>query len=86
MPGAGHHELADQLSRHATELGARSDFVVAHADASLDRADVLAMAGDNVGAVDSAKQAVRLYEVKGKTTQAEKRTGPDAHCRLIVSR
>jgi tetratricopeptide (TPR) repeat protein len=56
---------AEALAREAVELAESSDFHIAHADALMDLAEVLELAGDADGATASADEGRRYFAAKG---------------------
>ena len=56
---------AEALAREAVELAESSDFLIAHADALMDLAEVLELAGDADGATASADEGRRYFAAKG---------------------
>ena len=56
---------AERLGREGVALAATSDFLLAHAQASLDLAEVLTAAGKTAAAAASAEEADRLFALKG---------------------
>ena len=67
----GEVERAEALAREAVSLAEQTDFVLFHADALLDLAEVLRLAGRPEEAAAAAEEAVRLYERKGAVVAAE---------------
>jgi tetratricopeptide (TPR) repeat protein len=64
----GEFHEAERLAREAVALGAETDMLNAHADALIDLADVLALAGRDAQA--ELEQALALYERKGNLVMA----------------
>jgi ATP/maltotriose-dependent transcriptional regulator MalT len=56
---------AERLGREGVALAATSDFLLAHAQASLDLAEVLTVARKTAAAAASAEEADRLFALKG---------------------
>ena len=61
----GHHAEALELARSAVRLAAQTDLLSQHADALLDLAHVLAVAGHRAEAHAAATQALDLHQRKG---------------------
>ena len=61
---------AEELAREAVAFAESSDFLSTHADAMLDLAEVLLLAGRSDEARPSIEVAVRLYEQKGNVVAA----------------
>jgi ATP/maltotriose-dependent transcriptional regulator MalT len=68
----GELETAEQLSREAVEFAATSDFYLGHADALMDRAEVLTLAGKPDATAALIREAIRLYELKGNLLAADR--------------
>jgi tetratricopeptide (TPR) repeat protein len=68
----GEHEEAVRLAREAVELAERTDYLVAHANACLDLAEVLERAARPAEARDALAEALRLCERKQFTVWAER--------------
>ena len=66
----GELQEGERLGREAVALGAETDMLNAHADALLDLAEVLTLAGRDPRA--SLEQALALYERKGNLVMAER--------------
>ncbi|MGH3017192.1 MAG: AAA family ATPase [Gaiellaceae bacterium] len=66
----GELEAGERLVREAVALGTETDMLNMHADALLDLADVLALAGKD--ARSELEQALALYELKGNLVMAER--------------
>jgi DNA-binding SARP family transcriptional activator/tetratricopeptide (TPR) repeat protein len=66
----GDVEAAAALGREAVAFAEQSDFLNAHADALLDFADVLELAGRPKDAASRREEALRLYEQKGNVVSA----------------
>jgi ATP/maltotriose-dependent transcriptional regulator MalT len=62
---AGKHARADELSRSAIAHAAETDFLMLHADALSDRAEVLAVLGRAEEATREAARESEVYERKG---------------------
>jgi tetratricopeptide (TPR) repeat protein len=61
----GEHDAAELLAREAVAFASDSDFHPARADALMDLAEVLDIAGDTEGAMTATEAAIRFYELKG---------------------
>jgi ATP/maltotriose-dependent transcriptional regulator MalT len=70
----GQFEPAEQVAREAVEFAAASDFHPAHAEALIDLAEVLTLAGDADAAATAVAEAIRFYELKGQ--HAGRRSSP----------
>ena len=66
----GELEEGERLAREAVALAAETDMLNAHADALIDLAEVLALAGQDARA--ELEQALALYERKGNLVMAER--------------
>ncbi len=66
----GELQEGERLAREAVALAAETDMLNAHADALLDLAEVLALAGQDARA--ELEQALALYERKGNLVMAER--------------
>ena len=66
----GEHDEGERLAREAVAIAAETDMLKAHADALVDLAEVLALAGKDARAV--LEQALALYEQKGNLVMAER--------------
>jgi DNA-binding SARP family transcriptional activator len=66
---------AEALARKAVRLGETSEFLVLHADALTDLAEVVRLAGRESEAASAMEEAVRLYERKGNVAAARKARG-----------
>jgi hypothetical protein len=66
----GAFNAAERLAREAVGLAQEGDFLVAHADALIDLAEVLALCDRHDGAVAAAQQAIRYSELKGNVLAA----------------
>jgi tetratricopeptide (TPR) repeat protein len=66
----GELEEGERLAREAVALGAETDMLNAHADALVDLAEVLALAGQDAQA--ELDKALGLYERKGNLVMAER--------------
>ena len=66
----GELESADELAREALAFAAESDFLNGHADALVDYAEVLRLAGRRAEASSAVESAVALYELKGNVVSA----------------
>jgi DNA-binding SARP family transcriptional activator/class 3 adenylate cyclase len=69
---SGNVDAASALAREAVEFAAASDFHSAHADALVDLAEVLEIAGDRTGAAAAVEQAVELYKLKGNVLAVDR--------------
>ena len=67
---ANEFEAAEQLAREAVAFAEQSDFLHSHADARLDLAEVLRLAGRREEATEEIRTAVALLEQKGNTLGA----------------
>jgi class 3 adenylate cyclase len=65
MAREGEFESADKLAREAITFAAESDFLNDHADALVDRAEVLRLWGRRTEASKALEHAIALYEQKG---------------------
>jgi ATP/maltotriose-dependent transcriptional regulator MalT len=63
-------EAAEQLARDAVAFAEQSDFLHSHADARIDLAEVLRLAGRREDAAEEIRAAVVLHEQKGNTLGA----------------
>jgi DNA-binding SARP family transcriptional activator/class 3 adenylate cyclase len=73
-------EPAEELAHEAVEFAAKSDFHPAHADALMDLAEVLSLAGKADAAATAVEDAIRFYELKGnKLAAARARSRLEAH-------
>jgi tetratricopeptide (TPR) repeat protein len=70
MARKGNFESADDLAREAVAFAAESDFLNDHADALVDHAEVLRLAGRRAEASSVVESAVALYEQKGNVASA----------------
>jgi class 3 adenylate cyclase/tetratricopeptide (TPR) repeat protein len=70
---------AEQMSRKAVEMAARTDWITDHGDTLVARAHVLQMAGDARAAADCLSDAVALYARKGNTVAAQRARALLAH-------
>ena len=61
----GSLDQGEQLAREAVAIAASGDFHLAHADASMDLAEVLTLAGKTEAAAASVEEATRFYALKG---------------------
>jgi hypothetical protein len=61
----GSVDEGERLAREAVAIAASSDFHLAHADASMDLAEVLTLAGKTEAAAASGAEAARFYALKG---------------------
>jgi tetratricopeptide (TPR) repeat protein len=68
----GDLERAEALAREAVQLGERTDLLNTQADALLDLAEVLALAGRREEALVALEEAARLYERKGNLPAIER--------------
>jgi tetratricopeptide (TPR) repeat protein len=68
----GEFEAAEQLAQEALAIASTSDFHIAHADALLDLAEVLALTGNPDATPALIRQAKGLYELKGNVLAAER--------------
>jgi D-alanyl-D-alanine carboxypeptidase len=66
----GQLDAAERLGREAVAFASDSDFYPARAEALLDLAEVLEIAGDAVGATTAIQEAIRFYELKGNVLAA----------------
>jgi ATP/maltotriose-dependent transcriptional regulator MalT len=66
----GQVEEAKQLAHAATALAGRTDFVLEHAQAVADLAEVLRLAGESKESAAAVHEAIRLYEEKGNIAAA----------------
>jgi len=60
----GEFESAEKLAREAVDSAATTDFLVAHADALFDLAEVLALSDRRDAAAVAAQEAIRYYQLK----------------------
>jgi len=63
---AGHPDVALELAREGADMAALTDGLAMRAEALLDLAAVLAAAGDMEEAARATREAVSLYEQKGR--------------------
>jgi tetratricopeptide (TPR) repeat protein len=68
----GEHERAEALAREAVRLGEPTDLLNTRADALVDLAVVLRLAGRPAEAVTALDEAARLYEQKGNLPGLER--------------
>jgi DNA-binding SARP family transcriptional activator/tetratricopeptide (TPR) repeat protein len=68
----GHFEQAEDQAREAVAIAGRTDLLSFHADAVLDLAEVLRLAGQEEAAAAEAGKALALYERKGDVVSAER--------------
>ena len=68
----GDVEQAEALAREAVALAGETDFLVLHADALMDLAEVLRLAGREDESTPVVEQALALYEQKGNVVGAER--------------
>ena len=68
----GDLETAERLAREAVAMAESSDFVTAHAEARMDLAEVLRLAGRDDDAAHAVEEAISLYELKGNVLAAER--------------
>jgi predicted ATPase/DNA-binding SARP family transcriptional activator len=68
----GEFEAAEQLAGEALAIASTSDFHIAHADALLDLAEVLALAGNPSAVPALVREAIGFYELKGNLLAAER--------------
>jgi tetratricopeptide (TPR) repeat protein len=66
----GVFDEAERLAREADAILSRTDYVNAHADAVAGLGEVLLQAGRGPEAADAAREAIRLYELKGNLASA----------------
>jgi tetratricopeptide (TPR) repeat protein len=66
----GDHDEGERLAREAVAIAAETDMLKAHADALVDLAEVLTLAGRDARA--ELEQALALYERKGNLVMAER--------------
>jgi class 3 adenylate cyclase/tetratricopeptide (TPR) repeat protein len=65
LAGIGQLDEAERMAREAVAIGAATDCLALHGDALADLARVLAKADKPEQAASAAREALRLYEVKG---------------------
>ncbi len=68
----GNLQDAEHVAREAVELAARTDSISIHADALIDLAGVLELAGERDQATAAVKKALELYERKGNSVMAQR--------------
>ena len=68
----GDLERAEALAREAVRLGEKTDFLNDHADALVDLAEVLALAGRRPAALAEIEEAAKRYERKGNLPSLER--------------
>jgi tetratricopeptide (TPR) repeat protein len=68
----GSVQEAKRLALEAVGIGERTDWLQGHADALLDLAGVLQLAGRSRDATDAARHALALYDQKGNLVLARK--------------
>jgi class 3 adenylate cyclase len=68
----GGPERAIELAREAVGIAERTDFVTIHADACVDLAETLELAGRSDEAAEASHRALDLYERKGNLVSAER--------------
>jgi len=68
----GEHQAAERLVREAVAFAEESDFLVAHADAVSDLADVLELQDRREEAIDALRKALGLHERKGNGIAANR--------------
>ncbi len=69
----GEFQEGERLAREAVALAEETDMLNAHADALIDLAEVLALAGQDARA--ELGQALALYEGKGNLVMADRTRG-----------
>jgi class 3 adenylate cyclase/tetratricopeptide (TPR) repeat protein len=70
MARKGEFESADVLAREAVAFATESDFLNSHADALVDQAEVLRLAGRREDASSALESAIGLFEQKGNVLSA----------------
>jgi ATP/maltotriose-dependent transcriptional regulator MalT len=73
----GERAAAERLARDAVAVAEEGDFDPAHADALMDLAEVLELAGNPTAAATQIEKAIRVYERKGNVLMTAR-----AHARL----
>jgi tetratricopeptide (TPR) repeat protein len=68
----GEHQTAEQLAREAVAYAEKSDFLMAHADAMTDLAEVLELQSQRDGATEALQKALDLHEQKGNVLAADR--------------
>ena len=68
----GEHPAAEKLAREAVAFAERSDFLLAHADALTDLAEVLELQGKHEQAAEAIRKALDLHERKGNTLATDR--------------
>jgi Flp pilus assembly protein TadD len=68
----GSIQEAERLAREAVRLVEQTDWLQGHADALMDLAEVLRLAGRTQNAAESLRQALQLYDHKGNLVLAAK--------------
>jgi tetratricopeptide (TPR) repeat protein len=68
----GAFDEAKQLADEALRIAADSDFVLGHADALTDLAEVLELEGDRTGSASAVREAIVFYELKGNVLAVER--------------
>jgi Flp pilus assembly protein TadD len=68
----GSIQEAERLAREAVRLVEQTDWLQGHADALMDLAEVLRLAGRSQNAAESLRQALQLYDHKGNLVLAAK--------------
>jgi len=63
---------AEALAREAVQVAARTDFLNDHADALVDLAEILVLAGRREEALAEVEEAVSRYERKGNLPSLER--------------
>ena len=71
----GELEAAERLGEEAVTIAGESDFLTAHAEALMDLAEVLQLAGRREGAEARIQDAVRLFELKRNVLGADRARG-----------
>jgi DNA-binding SARP family transcriptional activator/tetratricopeptide (TPR) repeat protein len=72
LANSGALDEAERLARDAVELASTTDDLLLNANALVDLADVLRLAGDEDGAIHALERALLLYERKGNIVGAER--------------
>ncbi len=68
----GELEAAERLGEEGVTIAAESDFLSTHAEALMDLAEVLQLAGRREGAEARTQDALRLFELKGNVIGADR--------------
>jgi hypothetical protein len=65
-------DVGGRAAREALAFASEGDFIVPQAEALMDLAEVLRLAGKSEAAEATVEEALRLYELKGNVLMAER--------------